>query len=90
MPPPPLKHWPHFEIGRVSMTNADSTELDEANIKSLLLLNRHVHHDWDDLALCDKVQNDVAVLMGQRLLSTYSLATGKTIWVLTEADRNQN
>jgi hypothetical protein len=87
MPELPFVNWPCFEIGHVSMTHAAATALEEAHVESILLLNRHIHSDWGDLVAHDKIQNHVAVLMGQRLLSAYDLPTGKTIWILTEADR---
>ena len=88
MSAPTFKSWPRFEIGHVSMTRAAASALDEARIESILLLDRHIRSDWGDLAERDKMQNDVAILMGQRLLSAYDLPTGKTIWILTEADRS--
>lgn len=82
-----LNNWSHFDIGRVSMTNAASAALEEARVESLLLLHRHIHGDWGDLDAHDKMQNNLAILLGQRLLSAYDIPTGKTIWVLTTANR---
>nr|WP_284702338.1 hypothetical protein [Herbaspirillum aquaticum] len=69
------------------MTNAAAAALEEARVESLLLLHRHIHGDWGDLNAHDKMQNNLAILLGQRLLSAYEIPTGKTIWVLTTANR---
>ncbi|QNB06816.1 hypothetical protein G5S34_08565 [Herbaspirillum frisingense] len=69
------------------MTNAAAAALEEARVESILLLHRHIHGDWGDLYAHDTMQNNLAILLGQRLLSAYDLPSGKTIWILTTADR---
>jgi hypothetical protein len=62
--------------------------LEAAQIPEVLLLARHVHGDWGELSEEDRLQNELAVLLGLRLLSSYPLPTGGKVWVITEADRS--
>jgi hypothetical protein len=52
------------------------------------LLARHVSGDWGDLGDEDKAENELSVEKGFRILSSYKLNTGATIWIITEADRS--
>lgn len=47
-------------------------------------LTRHFQGDWGDCSEDDKFTNDVALVDGDRLLSTYRVA-GKAIWIVTDA-----
>ncbi len=51
-------------------------------------LNRHLSGDWGELCDEDRRLNDEAVQNGSRVLSVYTLNTGRKIWVITEADRS--
>lgn len=66
-------------------------------ISPLTLLARHLRGDWGDVDVHDAAQNEIALLNGLRLLSSYSLqrtnsegVKGVTdvVWVITEADRS--
>ena len=79
---------PRFELGVVLVTPAGLAVLEAAQIPEVLLLARHVHGDWGELSEEDRLQNELAVLLGLRLLSSYPLPTGGKVWVITEADRS--
>ncbi|KAE9848418.1 hypothetical protein QZM25_32065 [Burkholderia contaminans] len=79
---------PRFELGVVLVTPAGLAALEAAQIPEVLLLARHVHGDWGELSEEDRLQNELAVLLGLRLLSSYPLPTGGKVWVITEADRS--
>lgn len=51
-------------------------------------LDRHFKGDWGDLVEEDKAANEVALLDGSRLLSTYHDRNGVKFWIITEADRS--
>jgi hypothetical protein len=44
--------------------------------------------DWGEVDAHDKAENEYSLQHGFRLLSTYRLADGTKIWVITEADRS--
>ena len=79
---------PRFPMGRPVITPAAQAALEAAGIEGLLLLARHIHGDWGDLPVEDATANELALLTGKRLLSSYNLpnGTGK-VWIITEADR---
>jgi len=79
---------PRFELGRITVTPAALAALEASAVPDLLLLAKHVHGDWDELDEQDRLQNELAVLLGLRVLSSYALPDGKKIWVITEADRS--
>lgn len=80
---------PRFPIGRPVITPAAQATLDAAGISGVLLLARHIHGDWGDLSVEDATANELALLIGKRLLSSYNLPDGKSkVWIITEADRS--
>jgi hypothetical protein len=44
--------------------------------------------DWGDLDELGHQQNNFALAMSARLLSSYALPGGGKVWVITEADRS--
>jgi hypothetical protein len=61
--------------------------MQEAGVSALALLSRHQRGDWGDLCKEDKQTNEQALATGERIFSSYQLATAK-FWVITEADRS--
>jgi len=49
-------------------------------------LNRHAYGDWGEVDDHDRKANEYALKQGLRVLSAYTLRTGETIWIITEAD----
>jgi hypothetical protein len=80
---------PRFPIGRSVITPAAQAALDAAGIEGVLLLARHIQGDWGDLSVEDLAANELALLTGKRLLSSYDLPDGQSnVWIITEADRS--
>jgi len=50
-------------------------------------LERHVTGDWGDLGASDKAANERALKVGARIMSRYTEG-GKTLYLITEADRS--
>ncbi|CAJ3342304.1 plasmid related protein [Burkholderia pseudomallei] len=85
--PMPQRAGPRFKIGRVFATPAAVDALDRTGTSILDLLIRHMRGDWGNLSESDKQQNELALISGGRLLSSYSIAEAR-IWIVTEADRS--
>ncbi|MFN0007204.1 MAG: plasmid related protein [Planctomycetota bacterium] len=51
-------------------------------------LRKHARADWGELCDEDLYANDMALLDGSRLLSSYSTKGGIKFWIITEADRS--
>ena len=51
-------------------------------------LLQHVAGDWGEIDPDDVAENEFSLQHGFRLLSSYRLNTGVTVWCITEADRS--
>jgi len=51
------------------------------------LIERHRSGDWGECCAEDAAENERALDMGTRLMSVYQVH-GRTLWVITEADRS--
>jgi hypothetical protein len=49
---------------------------------------RHVAGDWGEIDPDDAIENELSLQRGFRLLSSYRLSSGATVWCITEADRS--
>ena len=77
---------PLFALGRVGATPGALEALRSADMEARELLRRHVTGDWGDVGGEDARENELSVREGFRILSSYRLASGMTVWVITEAD----
>ena len=62
--------------------------MDEAGHAPLQLLIRHASGDWGTVCPGDWKANDRALAEEERVLSSYILSNGITVWIITEADRS--
>lgn len=74
---------PLFQLGRVVATHGAIHAMMEVGMNGLEYLARHVRADLDD---ANKRENDLSVIEGFRILSSYTLSTGIKLWLITEAD----
>lgn len=79
---------PRFPMGRTVITPGAEAILEEVGISGVTLLARHIHGDWGDLRVEDQTANELALLTGRRLLSSYDLPGNGKVWIITEADRS--
>ncbi|MBH9723591.1 hypothetical protein JAO10_24995 [Burkholderia contaminans] len=79
---------PRFKLGRIFATPAALEAITDARVSIIDLLIRHVRGDWGDLSESDREQNELSIEVGLRLLSSYVLPGGQTVWVITEWDRS--
>lgn len=52
-----------------------------------IILARYCFGDWGELCKEDWVQNDHALLAGERILGSYDTCAGR-VWIITERDRS--
>jgi hypothetical protein len=74
-----------FPLGQIVITPNALGKLASDDI--LNALNRHVAGDWGNLDTDDKLENDIALTNGFRLLSAYTSNDGIKFWIITEASR---
>lgn len=78
-----------FQLGQVVATPGALRAMEENNIDSLGLLQRHVNGDWGCVPEEDARENQHSIEKGYRILSSYKLnARGDKLWIITEADRS--
>lgn len=79
---------PQFTTGQIVATPNSLQTMAEAGIEPITLLKRHLSGDWGDVHPDDAALNDYAVKHAERILSSYTLTTGKRVWIITECDRS--
>lgn len=79
---------PRFPMGCPAITPAAEAALNAVGIHPVRLLARHIHGDWGELPAEDLAANELALLSGKRLLSSYAIPGGTKVWLITEADRS--
>jgi hypothetical protein len=79
---------PLFPLGRVLATPRALAVLEDHGITPASLLGRHGRGDWGEVCEEDAQANRDALREGLRLLSSYRLADGVKVWIITEADRS--
>ena len=77
-----------LKLGQIVATPGAIRAMEEANQIASEFLDRHVAGDWGEVGSEDWQENDLSVRQGYRVLSAYTLSTGKKIWIITEADRS--
>ena len=80
--------FPRFPPGRVVATPGALWALAGAGVPAESLLARHLRGDWGELDGHDRRENERALALGLRLLSSYAVAEDVRVWVITEADRS--
>ena len=79
-----------FDLGPVVATPAALEALAACGEAPLHLLGRHARGDWGDLCDDDKRANQEALRTGARIMSAYTLSDGQKLWVITDAEIDDN
>ncbi len=84
---------PLFRLGKVIATAAAIQTMEEAGIEPRALIQRHAKGDWGEVSEDVYQANEQSARTEfttnrPRIFSSYTLSTGDTIWVYTEADRS--
>jgi hypothetical protein len=79
---------PRFPLGRLVATPGALQALADAGQDPMPFVARHQAGDWGELDEHDVRENELSLQHGFRLLSAYTLNTGVSMWLMTEADRS--
>ena len=79
-----------FFLGRLLTTPSALEVLISNGIHPLTLLERHSKGDWGDVSEHDRLANERALNDGGRIWSVYRLPSGDIVWVITEAESEEN
>ena len=78
-----------FKLGQVVATPGALRAIEESNVDTWSLLQRHVSGDWGCIPEEDRLENLLSVENGYRVMSSYPLnERGDKLWIITEADRS--
>lgn len=77
-----------FPAGQIVSTRGALAAMQECQVLPASLLRRHLSGDWGSVPVEDAQFNEMALKSGGRLLSSYSIAVGVRIWIISEADRS--
>ncbi len=83
-----LQRTKKLEIGSVFLTPKASRALVEANESPDEFVARHESSDWGEVGSAESMENELSLKKGFRIMSGYTLSTGKKVWIITEADRS--
>jgi hypothetical protein len=75
-----------FDIGPIVSTPGAMEALQRNDMTGLELLARHARGDWGDLDEEDRQSNDDAIKTGARIFSAYHLPDGTKLWLITDAE----
>lgn len=78
-----------FELPQAVMLPGVAEALQESGEDPILFLDRHVSGDWGEIRHDEIAANTLALAMGGELASRYKTKGGKTLCILTEADRSK-
>jgi hypothetical protein len=77
---------PRFDLGPIISTPGALDALQRNAMSGLELLARHARGEWGELCDEDKQANDSAIQTGARIMSAYTLPDGTKIWLITDAE----
>lgn len=86
--PESSRPWPLFPPNQIMSTPGALAALRQHHCLPHSLLLRHLSGDWGQVALEGAARNDQALVNDERLLSSYEIAAGVVVWVITEWDRS--
>ncbi len=75
-----------FDLGPIVATPGALEALQRNQMTGLELLARHARGDWGELDDEDKQANADALQSGARIMSVYTLPDGTKIWLITDAE----
>ena len=80
---------PTFRLGLYTVTPEASRVIEESGQDPTDFFVRHIRGDWGSVSPEECARNDAAIDSGGPLHSVYKTLLGKTIWIMTEADRSK-
>lgn len=75
-----------FDLGPLVATPGALEALERTGTHALDLIRRHARGDWGELCDEDRTANASALSTGARLMSVYRLSDGTVLWVITDAE----
>ena len=77
-----------FQLGKIVATPGAIELLSRHSLSPMTFIERHVSGDGGCLCPEDVLENRRAVKYGSRVFSSYEIAGGERLWIVSEADRS--
>lgn len=78
--------FPSFSPGQIVATPSALALLEQHGVSPQTILCRHLAGDWGSVCSDDASLNNEALRDGCRILSSYEIAPGVTLWIITDAE----
>lgn len=75
-------------LGNMYATPGALKALRRSGETALEYFARHMCGDWGEVDEADRAENELSLVHGFRVLSSYLTSAGEKLWVITEADRS--
>jgi hypothetical protein len=75
-----------FDLGPVVSTPGALDAMSRNQVDPMDYLSRHARGDWGELCEEDKDANESSLKTGARILSAYVLPDGTKLWIITDAE----
>jgi hypothetical protein len=85
-----MSDFPLFSLGPLVATPGALEALARNGSTGLEYLQKHGRGEWGDLDADDRAANDAALQTGARIMSAYTLLDGTRIWIITDAEIDDN
>ena len=79
---------PLFNLGQLVATPGALAALEKSGQTPMEFLLRHVSGDWGDIPEEDKMENQLSLDKGLRLMSSYRTHANAVVWIVTEGSRS--
>ena len=82
----PSRPFARFSPGQIVATPGALDLLERHHVSPQTILRRHLAGDWGALCSDDVAANEAALKNGSRLLSSYEIAPGIIVWIISDAE----
>ena len=76
-----------FPLAQLVATPGALAALERAKQPPTFFLARHAIGDWGKLEPIDVAENQISLIHGFRLLSSYQTDAGEKLWIITDEDQ---
>ena len=78
-----------FSMGKITLTPQARCAITRAGQRPYEFLARHKRNDWGDVDADRHLENTLAVIVGEAVVSAYRTACGELLLIATAGDRQE-
>ncbi|MEK6703819.1 MAG: hypothetical protein AABZ53_16290 [Planctomycetota bacterium] len=80
------RHSTQLALGQTVITPGALSGVDPGDVATAI--RRHASGDWGEVCKEDRLENELSLREGFRIMSVYTDRKGVKFWIITEADRS--